>query len=160
MHLAVVLLTMLLLPVASILIERWTGAGAANLWQLVGKWFVFWGVGVRLLIAGARQIARPDLTATGIFGVTDKAAFPLAQELGFWNVTIGLLAIISLKRPDWVPPVAIAAMLFYAMAGAQHATNRAREFSENVAMVSDLAMAALLLAFLAATFSLWARAPQ
>ena len=157
MHLTVVLLTMLVLPVASVLIERWTGAGAAPLWQLVGKWFVFWGVGVRLLIAGARQVVKPELTATGIFGVTDKAAFPLAQELGFWNVTIGLISIASLKRPEWVPPMAIAGMLFYAMAGFLHLTNREREFSENVAMLSDLGMAALLLAFVAATFPAWAR---
>ena len=157
MHLTVVLLTMLVLPVASVLIERWTGAGAAPLWQLVGKWFVFWGVGVRLLIAGARQVVKPELTATGIFGVTDKAAFPLAQELGFWNVTIGLISIASLKRPEWVPPMAIAGMLFYATAGFLHLTNREREFSENVAMLSDLGMAALLLAFVAATFPAWAR---
>jgi len=157
MHLTVVVLTMLVLPAASVLIERWTGAGTASLWQLVGKWFVFWGVGVRLLIAGVRQIAKPELTATGIFGVTDKAAFPLAQELGFWNLTIGLIAIASIKRPDWVVPMAIAGMLFYAMAGALHVTNKNREFSENVAMISDLGMAALLLAFLVATFPVWAR---
>jgi len=157
MHLTVVVLTMLVLPAASVLIERWTGAGTASLWQLVGKWFVFWGVGVRLLIAGVRQIAKPELTATGIFGVTDKAAFPLAQELGFWNLTIGLIAIASIKRPDWVVPMAIAGMLFYAMAGALHVTNKSREFSENVAMISDLGMAALLLAFLVATFPVWAR---
>lgn len=158
MHLVVVLLTMLVLPVASVLIERWTGSGSANLWQLVGKWFVFWGVGVRLLIAGARQIVKPELTATGIFGVTDKAAFPLAQELGFWNLTIGLIAIASIKRPEWVAPMAIAGMLFYAMAGALHVTNKQRGFSENVAMASDLGMAALLLAFLIATYSVWTRA--
>ena len=157
MHLTVVLLTMLVLPVASVLIERWTGAGTAPLWQLVGKWFVFWGVGVRLLIAGVRQVVKPELTATGIFGVTDKAAFPLAQELGFWNVTFGLISIASLKRPEWVPPMAIAGMLFYATAGFLHLTNREREFSENVAMLSDLGMAALLLAFVAATFPAWAR---
>lgn len=157
MHLTVVLLTMLVLPVASVLIERWTGAGTVPLWQLVGKWFVFWGVGVRLLIAGVRQVVKPELTATGIFGVTDKAAFPLAQELGFWNVTIGLISIASLKRPEWVPPMAIAGMLFYATAGFLHLTNREREFSENVAMLSDLGMAALLLAFVAATFPAWAR---
>lgn len=157
MHLTVVVLTMLLLPVASVLIERWTGGGATNLWLLIGKWFVFWGVGVRLFIAGARQIVKPELTATGIFGVTDKAAFPLAQELGFWNLTIGLIAIASIKRPDWVVPMAIAGMLFYAMAGALHLTNRSREFSEQVAMVSDLGMAGLLLTFLVATYSLWSR---
>jgi hypothetical protein len=157
MHLTVVLLTMLILPAASVLIERWTGAGTASLWQLIGKWFVFWGVGVRLFIAGARQVVKPELTATGIFGVTDKAAFPLAQELGFWNVAIGLISIASIRRPEWVVPMAIAAMLFYAMAGALHVTNKSREFSENVAMISDLGMAALLLAFLAATFPAWGR---
>lgn len=158
MHLVVVLLTMVVLPAGSVLIERWTGAGAASLWQLIGKWFVFWGVGVRLFIAGVRQIAKPELTATGIFGVTDRAAFPLAQELGFWNVTIGLIAIASIKRPEWVVPMAIAGMLFYAMAGFLHTMNKSRGFSENVAMISDLGMAGLLLAFLAATFPLWARA--
>lgn len=157
MHLTVVVLTMLVLPAASVLIERWTGAGTAPLWQLIGKWFVFWGVGVRLLIAGARQIVKPEMTATGIFGVTDKAAFPLAQELGFWNFTIGLIAIASIRRPDWVVPMAIAGMLFYAMAGALHVTNKSREFSENVAMISDLGMAALLFAFLVATFPAWWR---
>lgn len=157
MHLTVVVLTMLVLPAASVWIERWTGTGTAPLWQLVGKWFVFWGVGVRLLIAGVRQIAKPELTATGIFGVTDKAAFPLAQELGFWNLTIGLIAIASIRRPDWVVPMAIAGMLFYAMAGALHVTNKSREFSENVAMISDLGMAALLLAFLVKTCPVWAR---
>lgn len=157
MHLIVVLLTMLVLPAASVLIERWTGSGVASLWQLIGKWFVFWGVGVRLFVAGARQIAKPELTATGIFGVTDKAAFPLAQELGFWNLTIGLIAIASIKRPEWVVPMAIAAMLFYAMAGFLHVTHRNREFSENVAMISDVGAAALLAAFLVAAFPVWGR---
>lgn len=158
MHLTVVLLTMLILPAASVLIERWTGAGSASLWSLIGKWFVFWGVGVRLFIAGVRQIWKPELTATGIFGVTDKAAFPLAQELGFWNLTIGLIAIASLKRPEWTVPMAIAGMLFYALAGFLHTTNKDRGFSEDVAMISDLGMAALLLTFLVATFPLWWRA--
>jgi hypothetical protein len=157
MHLTVVLLTMLVLPAGSVLIERWTGGGGASLWVLIGKWFVFWGVGVRLFIAGARQIVKPELTATGIFGVTDKAAFPLARELGFWNLTIGLISIASIKRPEWVAPMAIAGMLFYTMAGALHVTGKDRGFSENVAMISDLGMAGLLLAFLVATFPLWAR---
>ncbi|UNK79439.1 hypothetical protein MNQ96_18265 [Sphingopyxis granuli] len=157
MHLTVVLLTMLILPAASVLVERWTGSGTINLWWLIGKWFVFWGVGVRLFIAGARQIVKPELTATGIFGVTDRAAFPLAQELGFWNLTIGLISIASIRRPEWVAPMAIAGMLFYAMAGALHVAGKDRGFSENVAMISDLGMAGLLLASLVATFPLWAR---
>jgi hypothetical protein len=28
---------------------------------LVGRWFVFWAVGARLLLAGLMQVARPEL---------------------------------------------------------------------------------------------------
>ncbi|HMO73967.1 MAG TPA: hypothetical protein PKD99_01710 [Sphingopyxis sp.] len=157
MHLTVVLLTMLVLPLASILIER-RMHGSAELWELVCKWFLFWGAGVRLFLAGVRQIARPDLTATGMFGVTDERAFLFVQELGFWNLTIGLLCMVTLKRPDWRAPMGIAAMLFYALAGTKHALSAGRGFSADVAMISDLAMAALLLACLIATFGRWARA--
>ncbi|MBN8846449.1 MAG: hypothetical protein J0H88_24715 [Sphingomonadales bacterium] len=56
MRLAVVLLTMLPLPAGSVLVERWTDAGTAGLWSLIGKWFVFRGIGIRLFIASANPI--------------------------------------------------------------------------------------------------------
>lgn len=143
MHLIVVLLTMLVLPVASILIERQMGDALA-FWQLAGKWFVFWGAGVRLLTAGVRQIVMPRLTTEGIFGVTDKAVWPLAQELGFWNATIGALCVLTYWRPGWLPPLALAAAGFYAMAGIKHVFSAQRSFEANTAMISDLAMAAVL----------------
>ena len=149
MHLVVVLVTMAILPLASILIERFGSGG--ELWLLIGKWFVFWGVGVRLFIAGVRQVLRPDLTATGIFGVTDRAAFPLAQELGFWNLTIGALGIATILRPAWLPPLALAAAGFYVMAGIKHVLSGNRNFEANTAMVSDLGLAAVLLCYLVAT---------
>lgn len=145
MHLIIVLLTMLVAPAGCVAYERW--ASAAPLWMLVGKWFLFWGAGVRLAIAGVRQVAKPELTATGIFGVTDRAAFPLAQELGFWNLTIGALSILTLWRPAWVVPLAIAAGAFYAMAGVKHVASASRSFEANTAMISDLWMAAILLGF-------------
>jgi hypothetical protein len=144
MHLAVVLLTMLALPLASVLIDR--AGGGAPTWALVAKWFVFWGAGVRLAIAGVRQIGWPALTASGIFGVTDPRALPLAQELGFWNLTVGALCIASLWIPAWRSPLTLAAALFYAFAGAKHVLSTSRTFEANTAMISDLAIAALLLA--------------
>ena len=153
MHLVIVVLTMLALPLVSILIELRASVGGPGLWPLIGKWFVFWGVGIRLAIAGGRQIIRPELTATGIFGVTDKAAFPLAQELGFWNLAIGVVAIATLKWPDWLVPVALAAALFYGMAGALHVASGDRNFAASTAMISDLGIAALLAAFVVVTLS-------
>ena len=56
MYLLVVLGLMAILPIASIYIEAVTVAGSDFLW-LIGKWFVFWAAGIRLLLAGIRQIA-------------------------------------------------------------------------------------------------------
>ena len=52
MYLVIVTLLMLVLPVGSIAAEYFSG-GAAPLMLLVGKWFVFWSVGVRLLLVHA-----------------------------------------------------------------------------------------------------------
>ena len=54
MYYAIVLGLMLVAPLASIVSEG--GLQASQPWPaLVGKWFVFWAVGVRLSLAGVRQ---------------------------------------------------------------------------------------------------------
>ena len=57
-YLISVLLFMLVLPAASIIIQ-WQVSKAEIGWQLIGKWFVFWSVGIRLFIAGLRQATKP-----------------------------------------------------------------------------------------------------
>jgi hypothetical protein len=74
MYLAVVVLLMGVLPAVSIVAEAALSHGGADLTLLIGKWFVFWSVGVRLILAGLRQIADPSFTAESIFGVRDKGA--------------------------------------------------------------------------------------
>ena len=53
MYIAIVALTMLILPVSSILFARSINPAAAWI-DLIGLWFVVWGVGARLGLAGAR----------------------------------------------------------------------------------------------------------
>jgi hypothetical protein len=66
-YLAIVVLLMLVLPLASLLIEtREPGL------VLVGKWWNFWAIGVRLFTAGLRQVAKPAFTAEVIFHATCK----------------------------------------------------------------------------------------
>lgn len=55
------------LPAISVLAEALLSHGSIDLMLLIGKWFVFWGVGVRLFIAGVRQVAQPQFTAESIF---------------------------------------------------------------------------------------------
>jgi len=149
MYLTVIVLLMGVLPIASILTEFGLLHSNGDLLFLIGKWFVFWAVGVRLLLAGLRQIVNPEFTAATIFGVKEKAALTIVQELGFANVAIGLLGALTLVNPQWIAPAGIVGALFYALAGIMHLTKGDRNATENIAMVSDLFIAVVLAAYLA-----------
>ena len=149
MYLAAIVLLMGVLPVGSILAELAVHSAGADALALVGKWFVFWSVGIRLLLAGLRQIANPAFTAETIFEIRDKAALVIVQELGFGNLSIGLLAALTLFEPQWTAPAAIVGGLFYGLAGIKHLTKGDRNATENVAMSSDLLIFIVLAGYLA-----------
>lgn len=66
MYFIAVFLLLFLLPVLSVIAEGLhIGAGADIMW-LIGKWFVFWGRGVRLFAAGIKQTLQPEFTAKSI----------------------------------------------------------------------------------------------
>jgi hypothetical protein len=117
-------------------------------WSLIviGKWFVIWSVGVRLLLAGLRQVVQPRYTAEVILSLKSDESLFLVRELGFANVAIGLVGVGSIVFPAWRAAGALAGGVFYALAGVSHVLQRHRGRLENIAMVSDLWAAAVLLA--------------
>jgi hypothetical protein len=64
------------------------------LFALVGKWFIFPAVGLRLFIAGIKQTTNPAFTAKEIFHIDSPASFPVVRELGFANYCFGLIGIV------------------------------------------------------------------
>jgi hypothetical protein len=116
---------------------------------LIGKWFVFWAIGARLLIAGLRQIVQPRYTAQVILGLKTEESFPLVRELGFANLSLGLIGLLSIAFPIWRLPVALAGGVFYGLAGGNHFFQSHRNRLENVAMVSDVFASIVLLGFCA-----------
>ena len=68
MYFIAVAALMLVLPVTSVAIDFGIHRDASFL-NLVGKWFTFWSVGVRLVIAALRQIIQPRYTAREILGL-------------------------------------------------------------------------------------------
>jgi hypothetical protein len=149
MYLASIVLLMAVFPVASILIETYL-RDTADLLFLIGKWFVFWGVGVRLALAGLKQISDPSFTAETIFGIKDPRALIVVQELGFANLSMGVLGLLSLRYPEWVRAAAITGGLFYGLAGFKHWIKGDRNSIENIAMISDLCIFAVLAAYVVA----------
>ena len=147
MYVPIVAALLFVFPIASIVIDvavnQHTAFGAA----VVGKWFVFWAVGVRLLLAGVRQILQPRYTAETILGMKNLDSLILVRELGFANIAIGCIGVGSVIAPAWVLPAAIAGTIFYGFAGINHALHGGRNRLQNIAMISDLLVAVILLGF-------------
>ena len=147
MYLAIVVALMFVLPIASVTYEL-AGASAAFSWLVVGKWFAFWSVGIRLFSAGLRQIIQPRYTAQVILGLKGEESLILVRELGFANLAMGLLGLLSLLFAGWRAAAVLVGGVFYALAGVNHMLHPHRGKLENVAMVSDLWAASVLLASL------------
>lgn len=150
MYLAAVTLLMSVLPVASVLIEGSMTGYAAGPWFLIGKWFVFWAVGVRLALVAVSQIARPAVTANTLFGIEDRRVLPLVLELGFGNLAIGALALVTMVKHEWTAPAAVAGEIVSALSGLKLSAKPARSRSETIVMISDLWVFAVLSAYLTA----------
>jgi hypothetical protein len=146
MYLTTVLLLMAVFPIGSLVAE--VVYHPVPLMPLDGKWFVFWGAGVRLSLAGLRQILQPRFTAETIFHIESDVVLPFVRELGVANLSTGIVGIASLFRPDFVLPIAIIAAIFYGVAGVRHATDRVRGKNQNIAMVSDIFVSLIYLAYI------------
>ena len=142
-YLATVLLLMGVLPAISIVVER---SSAQGLWEVAFRWFVFWGIGIRLFLAGVRQAIQPSFTAREIFHLASADAEVIVRELGFANICLGLTAAISGFVPGWRMGAAFAGGLYFGIAGAMHVTKRPATPNEWVALLSDLFIFAVVAA--------------
>lgn len=143
MYYVIVAVFMLIAPAVSTAIEL--SLGSADPWLVAAKWFVVWGVGVRLFTAGIKQVTDPSFTA-GILGIKSKDALVVIRELGFANVALGAAALCAAVRVEWLLPAALAGAIFYGAAGLGHVSRRPGGTAEAVALVSDLYMAVVCVA--------------
>jgi hypothetical protein len=148
MYVAVVALLMFVLPLGSAFAEH-AAPGAAPFMALIGKWFVFWAAGVRLVLAAVRQLFQPEFTARHIFKIEGADALPLVREIGAANFALGAVGVASLWRPDFILPIALAAAIFYGIAGFRHLLETDRSLNETIAMGSDLFVLVVLAAYAA-----------
>jgi hypothetical protein len=144
MYFVSIVLLLFVFPAGCVVAEAVWLHDSTNLAVLASKWFVFWAVGVRLFIAGIRQVLQPQFTAERIFDIKDHAAAAIVREIGFGNLSMGALGLASLFKSGWVVPAAIVGGLYYGLAGAGHLTRNNRNFNEQVALISDLLMFVLL----------------
>jgi hypothetical protein len=137
MYLVSVVLLLAVLPATSVILEAVLAPHGVSIMGLVGKWYVFWACGIRLLLAGIRQVLQPRFTAAEIFDLDNVKAFPIVREIGFGNLAMGTLGVWVIFRHDWLVPAAVVGGLYYGLAGLGHVFRDERNVSETVAMLSD-----------------------
>ena len=148
MFVVLIILVMFVLPAAYVLNDIIILKADNELMFLIGKWFVFWGVGIRLFTAGIRQVFQPQFTARDILGIADNKSYVVIRELGFANISIGLLGILSLLNSVWILPSAIVGGSFYALATLQHFLRKRKKITEKVVTISDLFMFLVLFGYI------------
>lgn len=126
----------IVLPVISGIIELVVVGGDPVL--VFGKWWVFWGVGTRLLSAGIVQVSGKGATAAILGAATPSVQeVQLARELGTANIGMGLAGLLALV-PGWVLPAGLAGGIFLLLAGILHVTKKGKSAQEALATWTDL----------------------
>lgn len=133
-----------ILPTVGFLVEYFT-TGTTLTFDLFGKWFIFSAVGLRLFLAGIKQVINPEFTAKQIFHLDSAESFPILRELGFANFCFGLTAIVSLFKPEWRIVCAFASGLYFGIAGMQHGFKKTAGINEKFALWTDLIIFIVLL---------------
>jgi hypothetical protein len=82
-------------------------------------------------------VIQPKFTAEEIFEIHDRSSFAIVRELGFANLSMGLLGICSLFCAGWIVPAALVGGLYYGLAGIGHVFHKNKNAKEYVAMISD-----------------------
>ena len=140
-----------ILPLLSVLFAHFLEKEIINI-ELIAKWFIFWAVGIRLFTAGIKQASDPAFTGTKIFKFTHTESFVIIKELGFANIALGVMGILSLINNDWRVMAAICGGLFFGLAALQHFVRKPDSKNEWIALLYDVAVCVLVLVYLAFTF--------
>lgn len=108
--------------------------------QVVLKWCVFYGVGLRLFTAGIKQALNPSFTAKSIFTVTDEKVFSIVRELGFANICSGFIGTVSLFVTSFRYAAAILGCLYFLLAFMQHLARKNKNSTEMFVTITDLSI--------------------
>lgn len=131
------------IPAIGFIVEHLvTGVGLT--FELFGRWFIFSAVGLRLFLAGIKQVKDPGFTAKQIFHIDSPESYPILRELGFANICFGLVGFVSLWKPEWRIVSAFASGIYYGIADIQHAFKKVSGINEKFALWTDLIIFILL----------------
>jgi hypothetical protein len=102
-------------PVTSAVIE-YRFDHSASWGSSLFKWFVFWAVGIRLFYKGIRLASSPQFTGFSLSRLRSRDSYAILLELGFANMALGTMGILSVINDQWRLIAAISAGVYYGLA--------------------------------------------
>jgi hypothetical protein len=109
-----------------------------NFPEIIGNWFIFWSIGIRLFTAGLMQIFNPNYTANLLqLNLNDLIVI---RELGLSNSSIGLLGIISFFKYGLQKYVCLYILIFFSGASIIHITRLLQHthFDEIITLITNV----------------------
>jgi hypothetical protein len=120
---------------------------------VLGKWWAFWGVGTRLLVAGLAQVSGKGPTSAILGADTPSIQEKqLTKELGVANVGMGIAGLLALV-PGWVVPAGAAGGVFLLIAGLLHVPKKNKNAQETLATWTDLLVGVVIVVIAVYTFT-------
>jgi hypothetical protein len=137
------------LPIAAAALESRTDQLALS-WPIYWKWFIFWGVGIRLFFKGVKLASTPQFTGLSLSSFKNRESYLLLLELGFANMALGSMGILSVINDQWRLIAAIAGAIYFGLADMLRLLKKPTGRQELVALVYNVLVFVGLVAYMVA----------
>jgi len=135
------------LPIAAAALESRIDNVVLN-WPTYSKWFVFWGVGIRLFFKGIKLASTPQFTGLSLSSFKNRESYLLLLELGFANMALGSMGILSVINDQWRLIAAIAGAIYFGLADMVRLLKKPDGRHELVALIYNVLVFAGLVGYL------------
>jgi hypothetical protein len=117
-------------------------------WPTYWKWFIFWGMGIRLFFKGVKLASTPQFTGLSLSSFKNRESYLLLLELGFANMALGAMGILSVINDQWRLIAAIAGAIYFGLADMLRLLTKPDGRHELVALIYNLLVFAALAGYL------------
>ena len=121
---------------------------ASLTWTIYWKWFIFWGVGIRLFFKGVKLASTPQFTGLSLSSFKNRESYLLLLELGFANMALGSMGILSVINDQWRLIAAIAGAIYFGLADMLRLLKKPAGRHERVALVYNVLVFVGLVAYM------------
>jgi hypothetical protein len=134
-------------PMTAALLEAHSDQVPLN-WAGYWKWFIFWGVGIRLFFKGIRLASMPQMTSLSLSSFKNRESYLLLLELGFANMALGAMGILSVINDQWRLIAAIAGAIYFGLTDMLRLLKKTDDRHERVALIYNILVFSGLVAFM------------